>query len=86
MYAKDDVIKDYEEGVFASLTEDEKEGLLASINANKEPHQRDLCQRCTERKGPCWRPHNPDDCKVCQKDPRGLCYDPKWYPKTNYSI
>ena len=32
---------------------------------------------CTERHGPCWFPHKPEDCSRCQKDRRGLCYNPR---------
>lgn len=79
MYQEDDVVEDDEEGVYSSMTEDEQQTLLETIIRSKMPHQRDLCQRCSEREGPCWVPHKPDDCARCQSDPRGLCYNPKSY-------
>ena len=79
MYLRDDVIdEDIEEGAFTFMTEEEQQSLMDSI-VKKQPHQRDLCQRCKEREGPCWFPHKPEDCRRCQKDRRGLCYNIKNY-------
>ena len=79
MYLKDDIlVGDIDEGAFSSLTEEEQQQIIDSI-VRKLPHPRELCQRCTERKGPCLFPHKPDDCLRCQNDPRGLCYDPKQF-------
>ena len=76
-YLRDDVLdENIDEGAFCYMTEEEQQNLLESI-VPKEPHQRELCQRCKERGGPCWFPHNPEDCCRCQKDRRGLCYNPK---------
>ena len=77
MHLRDDIIdENIDEGAFCFMTEEEQQNLLDSI-VPKQPHQRDLCQRCKERTGPCWFPHNPEDCSRCQKDRRGLCYNPK---------
>ena len=77
MYLRDDVVdEDQDEGIFSSMTEEEQQQLIDSI-VPKQPHQKALCQRCKEREGPCWFPHNPDDCARCQKDRRGLCYNPR---------
>ena len=77
MYLTDDVVdEDQDEGIFSSMTEEEQQKLIDSI-VPKQPHQKTLCQRCKEREGPCWFPHKPEDCARCQKDHRGLCYNPR---------
>ena len=79
VYQRDEIIdENLEEGAFSSMTEEEQQNLLDSI-VPKQPHQRGLCQRCKEREGPCWFPHNPEECARCMKDPRGLCYNPKYW-------
>ena len=79
MHLRDDIInEELDEGAFCFMTEQEQQNLLDSI-VPKQPHQRNLCQRCKEREGPCWFPHNPEDCARCQKDRSGLCYNPNNY-------
>ena len=78
-YMTDDVIyEDQEDGIFSSMTEEEQQQIIDSI-VPKQPHQKILCQRCKEREGPCWFPHKPEDCARCQKDHRGLCYNPRHF-------
>ena len=78
-YMTDDILdENLDDGIFSSMTEEEQQNLIDSI-VSKEPHQKTLCQRCKERDGPCWVPHKPEECSRCQKDRRGLCYNPKHF-------